>query len=271
MTFNKILIFILLSFFLLLFSSQQEIDRLKKTPTIPVAVQTGSEFFQTAPSVSLPGFPASPFTFGPQTTLQTMPSAPPKAATEIHIMDSDCSPIRDEIDSRLDALEQEEMEISRQQASTSRTQPQQLSQLQQLFALERKEREKSTKAPKPQPTEEIIIEDEILEPLGPRYVEPQFQTIPKEIPVVASAPPAHEDYYVVLPCIFCNKSIQCKQHNDGSGQMREMIDHLEKEHNQKMCPICSTLFDMNLPVYKSYFHNHVNDHLKNAQYPELER
>ena len=51
----------------------------------------------------------------------------------------------------------------------------------------------------------------------------------------------NEKTMVPIPCIMCDKVIECRQHEDGSGQMHEMVNHLEQIHRQRMCPVCSTL------------------------------
>lgn len=63
--------------------------------------------------------------------------------------------------------------------------------------------------------------------------------------------------------------IECRQHEDGSGQMYEMVNHLEVVHKQKMCPVCSTLFDTRLPIFSTYFANHIQNHFNNIKYPNL--
>ena len=78
-----------------------------------------------------------------------------------------------------------------------------------------------------------------------------------------------EKVIITMPCILCDVNIECSQHKDGSGQMHEMVDHLEKVHKQKMCPVCSTLFDTRLPIFKTYFANHIQNHFNNIKYPSL--
>lgn len=64
---------------------------------------------------------------------------------------------------------------------------------------------------------------------------------------------------VDIACMMCPQVIKCQQYvDDTPRQLYELVDHLEKEHKQKMCPICSTLFDTRIPFVKSYFNNHGN-------------
>lgn len=72
-----------------------------------------------------------------------------------------------------------------------------------------------------------------------------------------------------VPCIMCDKMIECRKLNDNSGQLPEMVAHLETVHKQKMCPVCSTLFDTRLPIFSTYFSNHVMNHFSSLKYPSL--
>lgn len=75
--------------------------------------------------------------------------------------------------------------------------------------------------------------------------------------------------FVKMPCVMCDKVIICKQNNNGKEeQMVELIEHFEKVHSQKMCPICSALFDTRLNIFKKYFKIHVDNHFNQAKYPK---
>ncbi|KAH9415481.1 hypothetical protein DERP_010337 [Dermatophagoides pteronyssinus] len=69
-----------------------------------------------------------------------------------------------------------------------------------------------------------------------------------------------------MPCTMCEEVIRCKQ-TDESGQMKEMIEHFENVHKQKMCPVCSVLFDTRLSIFKSYFSTHLQNHFNQMKYP----
>lgn len=71
-----------------------------------------------------------------------------------------------------------------------------------------------------------------------------------------------------IPCTMCNMTIKCNKNTSGSEPMLEMIEHFEKVHNQKMCPVCSVLFDTRLPFFNNYFSNHVMKHFNSMKYPK---
>lgn len=109
----------------------------------------------------------------------------------------------------------------------------------------------------------VSIASTVSEPLV------QANTSPKTLLLSPSAPPAPQKNVVSIPCIMCDQVIECRQHEDGSGQMHEMVNHLEQVHHQKMCPVCSTLFDTRLPIFSTYFANHIQNHFNNVKYPNL--
>lgn len=129
----------------------------------------------------------------------------------------------------------------------------------------------------------ISVVDEVPEasaPLQEDNVEPvmleEAQTSVKEISnsqeylggVRPKIKPRSKSTMVQMPCIMCDQVIECRQHEDGSGQMHEMVQHFEEVHKQKMCPVCSTLFDTRLPIFPSYFANHIQNHFNNMRYPK---
>lgn len=71
-----------------------------------------------------------------------------------------------------------------------------------------------------------------------------------------------------IPCTMCNVTIKCRKNTSTSEPMLEMIEHFETVHNQKMCPVCSVLFDTRLPFFSKYFSNHVLKHFNSMKYPK---
>lgn len=76
---------------------------------------------------------------------------------------------------------------------------------------------------------------------------------------------------VKIPCAMCEEIISCEVYTDSTPrQMYEMVSHLEDVHEQRMCPVCSTLFDTRLPIFDTYFNNHVQQHFRNdSEYPPI--
>ena len=64
-----------------------------------------------------------------------------------------------------------------------------------------------------------------------------------------------------MPCIICNEEITCI-----SRDSKPMIQHLEEKHSQRLCPVCSTPFDLSLPGHTNYFQMHVDNHF-DSRYP----
>lgn len=105
----------------------------------------------------------------------------------------------------------------------------------------------------------------------------QQQTLVKTIAIEPSAPPQkeqpqqqddsiHVKSIIDMPCTMCEQVIRCNQ-TDENGQMKEMIEHFEEVHKQKMCPVCSVLFDTRLSIFKSYFTTHLQNHFNQMKYP----
>lgn len=90
----------------------------------------------------------------------------------------------------------------------------------------------------------------------------------------ASAPAAGADKTkkaVTIPCVMCDQMITCEVYADDTPrQMYEMVTHLEEVHMQRMCPVCSTMFDTRLPIFSTYFNSHVQGHFNNdVRYPPV--
>ena len=88
---------------------------------------------------------------------------------------------------------------------------------------------------------------------------------PSDVPVLgaASAEETTESIQInPMPCIICNEEITCI-----SRDSKPMIQHLEERHSQRLCPVCSTPFDLTLPGHSNYFQMHVDNHF-NPRYPE---
>lgn len=60
---------------------------------------------------------------------------------------------------------------------------------------------------------------------------------------------------VTLPCSICREEIICTVKD-----MRAMTIHLEQVHRQRVCPVCSQLFDESMEGINEYFHLHVENH-----------
>jgi len=70
---------------------------------------------------------------------------------------------------------------------------------------------------------------------------------------------------VTLPCSVCKEDILCTIKD-----LRPMTLHLEEYHKQRVCPVCSQLFDATMPCIDDYFHAHVEDHFNTPRYPTTE-
>lgn len=60
---------------------------------------------------------------------------------------------------------------------------------------------------------------------------------------------------VTLPCSICREEVICTVKD-----MRAMTIHLEQVHRQRVCPVCSQLFDESMDGINEYFHLHVENH-----------
>ena len=60
---------------------------------------------------------------------------------------------------------------------------------------------------------------------------------------------------VTLPCSICREEVVCTVKD-----MRAMTIHLEQVHRQRVCPVCSQLFDESMEGINEYFHLHVENH-----------
>lgn len=56
-----------------------------------------------------------------------------------------------------------------------------------------------------------------------------------------------------VPCPVCDQDVGVSMDSAD-----ELVKHLEMQHKQQVCPVCSKLFDMSLPP--KYFAFHVEDH-----------
>ena len=249
------------------------------------------------------------FSFQSQLTLGTtlnsdslLPSAP-EFPLETRIEKMDC----DDIDMRFNELEREQKELEKVEKLKAKELQQSSSKIQndreELYRLSKlANQKKNPELVREEPAEPVwktpqqsfnSDRDELFNLAGltnevqEQQAQPQMmtqaqpaasssssaQTIPKTLDSGCRQTPlaSYSNRLVCLPCDFCNKNIMCREHGDGSGSMREMIEHLETVHRQKMCPICSILFDMSIPVFDSYFKNHVQDHMQKQSYPKLDR
>lgn len=74
----------------------------------------------------------------------------------------------------------------------------------------------------------------------------------------ADPPPQIEDAETVrLPCSICDMEVP----------ERDLSNHLEEEHKQLICPVCSQMFDKNVPGIDAYFQCHVEIHFNPVRYP----
>ena len=70
---------------------------------------------------------------------------------------------------------------------------------------------------------------------------------------------------VTLPCSICREEVVCTVKD-----MRAMTIHLEQVHRQRVCPVCSQLFDESMEGINEYFHLHVENHFDVPNiYPSL--
>lgn len=70
---------------------------------------------------------------------------------------------------------------------------------------------------------------------------------------------------VTLPCSLCREEVVCTVKD-----MRAMTNHLEQVHKQRVCPVCSQLFDESMEGIDEYFHLHVENHFDVPHiYPSL--
>lgn len=70
---------------------------------------------------------------------------------------------------------------------------------------------------------------------------------------------------VTLPCSLCKDDVVCTVKD-----MRAMTIHLEQVHKQRVCPVCSQLFDESMEGINEYFHLHVENHFDVPHiYPSL--
>ena len=60
---------------------------------------------------------------------------------------------------------------------------------------------------------------------------------------------------VTLPCSICQEEVICTVKD-----IRAMTIHLEQVHRQRVCPVCSQLFDESMEGINEYFHLHVENH-----------
>jgi len=67
---------------------------------------------------------------------------------------------------------------------------------------------------------------------------------------------------ITLPCSLCREEITCTARD-----LKPMTLHLEEKHSQRLCPICSMLFDATLPGHDNYFQMHVENHFDVPNYP----
>jgi len=67
---------------------------------------------------------------------------------------------------------------------------------------------------------------------------------------------------ITLPCSICREEITCTARD-----LKPMTAHLEEKHSQRLCPICSMLFDATLPGHHNYFQMHVENHFDVPNYP----
>ncbi|XP_035228879.1 calponin homology domain-containing protein DDB_G0272472-like, partial [Stegodyphus dumicola] len=65
-----------------------------------------------------------------------------------------------------------------------------------------------------------------------------------------------DEIFYSVPCVVCEVPIKIS-----STFNENMVKHLEKVHQQQMCPICGRLYSMSLP--QKYFLYHVDDHFAN--------
>ncbi|UXI18398.1 hypothetical protein NH340_JMT04341 [Sarcoptes scabiei] len=63
---------------------------------------------------------------------------------------------------------------------------------------------------------------------------------------------------IQIPCEMCNETIVCLDNLNGN--LTSLIDHYERIHSHRMCPICSVLFDCKLSSFRSHFSAHLNNH-----------
>ena len=67
---------------------------------------------------------------------------------------------------------------------------------------------------------------------------------------------------VSLPCSLCGDVILCSVKN-----LSQMTTHLETVHNQRVCPVCSQLFDATMEGIDDYLAMHVENHFCVTRFP----
>jgi len=67
---------------------------------------------------------------------------------------------------------------------------------------------------------------------------------------------------VTLPCTICRQDIVCSFRD-----LRQMMAHLEEVHKQRVCPVCSQLFDASMAGIDEYFTMHVESHFETPEFP----
>lgn len=73
---------------------------------------------------------------------------------------------------------------------------------------------------------------------SPPNAGPTAPPMPTNVPMgaVGGVPENAEAESLSLQCVICNLTIKCLNEE-------AMVTHLERAHQQKVCPICSVLFD----------------------------
>ena len=68
---------------------------------------------------------------------------------------------------------------------------------------------------------------------------------------------------VSLPCSLCGEVVLCSVKN-----LQQMTTHLETVHKQRVCPVCSQLFDATMEGIDDYLAMHVENHFCVTRFPE---
>lgn len=68
---------------------------------------------------------------------------------------------------------------------------------------------------------------------------------------------------VSLPCSLCGEVVLCSVKN-----LQQMTTHLETAHKQRVCPVCSQLFDATMEGIDDYLAMHVENHFCVTRFPE---
>lgn len=90
------------------------------------------------------------------------------------------------------------------------------------------------------------------------------QTVPKSVLARQASDLEHEvasdddvePELITIPCGQCKEDIIC------TADLRQMANHLESKHNQRLCPFCSMTFDATLGDTERELHLHVEKHLE---------